>query len=481
MKTSFIQLLLEKARDLGCEYADFRYEETERQSISVKNEQVEALTNGFDKGFGIRVLKNGYFGFSSSATSDEKEAINVLMETIRIAEASSIISADPIQLAPLEAHRDSVPSEAKKNTLQLPLSEKIEFLKAASASMNQSPECRIRKASLNARYQVKQFCSTEGSLIEQERVVTGAGIHVLAFGNGDMQIRSYPNSFGGDYSTFGYEFVEAMKLLENGPIIAEEARELCYAPVCEAGEKDIILDGNQLALQVHESIGHPTELDRVFGYEAAYAGTSFLTPDKLHHYQVGSPLVNIVADATIPGSLGGFAYDDEGVPGQRVYLVKAGQFTGYLNSRETCWRIHEKPMGAMRADRFSKIPIIRMTSINLEPGDQTIQELISGIDDGLWLSGIKSWSIDDRRLNFQFCTEIAREIKMGKLGRIIKNPSYIGETPSFWKSCDGIANRDFWHVWGVPNCGKGQPTQIMTVSHGTSPARFRKIKVGVAK
>ncbi|MCE5222587.1 TldD/PmbA family protein [bacterium] len=481
MNESFIQLLLQKAKDLGCEYADFRYEETERQNISVKNEQVEALTNGFDKGFGIRVLKKGYFGFSSSASSNEKEAINVLMEAVRIAEASSVIQADPIQLAPSPVNRDKVSAHAKKNPLLVPLNEKIDLLRSASASMKVHNECRIRKASLHSRVQYKQFSSTEGTYIEQDRITTGAGIHVMAFGNQDMQIRSYPNSFGGDFSTFGFEFVEQMKLTENGPIIAEESRELIYAPICEAGEKDIILDGNQLALQVHESIGHPSELDRVFGYEAAYAGTSFLTPDKLFHFQVGSSLVNIVADATIPGTLGGFAYDDEGIPGSRVYLVKEGIFVGYLNSRETCWKIREKPMGSMRADRFSKIPIIRMTSVNLEPGDKTVQELIQGIDDGLWLSGIKSWSIDDRRLNFQFATEIAREIKQGKLGRVVKNPSYIGETPTFWNACDGIANRDFWHVWGVPNCGKGQPAQIMTVSHGTAPARFRKIKVGVAK
>jgi len=481
MKESFIQLLLQKAKDLGCEYADFRYEETEQQNLSVKNEQVEAITNGFDRGFGIRVLKKGYFGFSSSATADEKEAITVLMEAVRIAEASSLIKADPIQLAPVPVHRDKVSSHAIKNPLSVPIAEKMEYLQSATASMKLHEECKIRKASMHARVQYKQFCSTEGTYIEQDRITSGAGIHVLAFGNQDMQIRSYPNSFGGDFSTFGYEFIEQMKLLENGPIIAEEARELVYAPVCEAGEKDIILDGNQLALQVHESIGHPTELDRVFGYEAAYAGTSFLTPDKLFHFQVGSPIVNIVADATIPGALGGFAYDDEGVPGNRVFLVKEGLFVGYLNSRETCWRIGEKPMGSMRADSFSRIPIIRMTSINLEPGDKTVQELISGIEDGLWLSGIKSWSIDDRRLNFQFATEIAREIKQGKLGKIVKNPTYIGETPTFWKSCDGIANREFWHVWGVPNCGKGQPTQIMTVSHGTAPARFRNIKVGVAK
>jgi TldD protein len=259
MNESFIQLLLQKAKDLGCEYADFRYEETERQNISVKNEQVEALTNGFDKGFGIRVLKKGYFGFSSSASSNEKEAINVLMEAVRIAEASSVIQADPIQLAPSPVNRDKVSAHAKKNPLLVPLNEKIDLLRSASASMKVHSECRIRKASLHSRAQYKQFSSTEGTYIEQDRITTGAGIHVMAFGNQDMQIRSYPNSFGGDFSTFGFEFVEQMKLTENGPIIAEEARELVYAPICEAGEKDIILDGNQLALRFHESIGHSSE------------------------------------------------------------------------------------------------------------------------------------------------------------------------------------------------------------------------------
>ncbi|MDI3494660.1 MAG: TldD protein, partial [Pseudothermotoga sp.] len=222
--------------------------------------------------------------------------------------------------------------------------------------------------------------------------------------------------------------------------------------------------------------------DRVMGSELSFAGGSFLSLEKLNKLRYGSDYVTITADATIPGGLGSFGYDDEGVEAQKSYIVKNGLFVGYLMDRQTAAEIGLRSNGAARADSWSHLPIIRMTNINLMPGKYTLKELISGIDYGFLLDTNKSWSIDDLRLNFQFATEIAYEIKSGKLtGRIFKNPVYYDITPQFWNKCDGVANEDFWHVWGVPNCGKGQPMQVMHVGHGTSPARFRKIKVGVRK
>jgi TldD protein len=234
-----------------------------------------------------------------------------------------------------------------------------------------------------------------------------------------------------------------------------------------------------MALQVHESLGHPVELDRVLGTEAAYAGKSFMTPDLLNNLQYGSKIVNITADATIPHAFGGIAYDDEGVKAKRVYMIKDGLFVGYLNSREDSAQLGLEPMGAMRASGWDRVPIVRMVSVNLEPGDLTFDQLIGGIEDGIYLADTLSWSIDDRRWNFQFSTEIGWEIKNGKLGEMIRQPSYQGITPEFWNSCDGIGNKDTWRVWGVPNCGKGEPMQMMHVSHGTSPTRFRNVVVGV--
>jgi TldD protein len=241
----------------------------------------------------------------------------------------------------------------------------------------------------------------------------------------------------------------------------------------------VILDGSQLALQVHESCGHPTELDRALGYEASYAGTSFLTLEKRGSFRYGSPLVNIYADATIPGALGSFGFDDEGVPAQRSALIQNGIFVGYLTSRETASTLGERSNGTMRADGWNRIPIIRMTNINLEPGDWELDDLIADTDDGIYMAVNKSWSIDDKRLNFQFGTQLAYEIKQGKLGRMLKNATYTGITPDFWGSCDAICSARHWRIWGLPNCGKGQPSQSAHVAHGAAPARFRNVRVGV--
>lgn len=325
--------------------------------------------------------------------------------------------------------------------------------------------------------------SSEGADIYQERIETGAGLEARAVApdGSDTQLRSYPASHGGNMATRGWEFVEEMQLVENAERIAEEAAALLDAPHCPSGEFDIILEGSQLALQIHESCGHPIELDRVLGTEASLAGTSFLTLDKWNNFQYGSEHVNIVADATIPGGLGSFAYDDEGVPGQRVEIVKEGQFVGYLTSRETALALGQKSNGAMRADGPHHIPLIRMTNINLEPGDWSLEEMIADTQDGFYLLTNTSWSIDDKRLNFQFGTQMAYEIKNGSLGRLYKNATYTGLTPEFWRRCDAVGNKEEWQMWGIPNCGKGEPMQTAHVGHGASCARFRKIRLGVMK
>jgi len=325
------------------------------------------------------------------------------------------------------------------------------------------------------------FASSEGSYIEQKNVQSGAGISASAIEGSDVQRRSYPASLGGDYASAGYEFVGSMKLIEHAEEVARGAVELLNAPVCPTGEQTLILESSMLALQVHESCGHPTELDRVFGMESSYAGTSFLTPEKLGDFRYGSDLVTLTADATIPGALGSFFFDDEGVPAQNIDLVRDGIFCGYQSSRETAAELGITSSGGMRADNWDRIPLIRMTNINLLPGEWTFDELIADTPDGIYASMVKSWSIDDKRLNFQFGCEAAWEIKDGSLGQIYKNPIYLDMTPRFWGSCDAICNDDDWHIWGVANCGKGEPMQVARVGHGTAPARFRGVKMEGAK
>jgi TldD protein len=243
----------------------------------------------------------------------------------------------------------------------------------------------------------------------------------------------------------------------------------------------LILDSSQLALQIHESIGHPIELDRILGTEASYAGTSFLKPEMVGHFKYGSEWVNIVADATHPGGLGTFGYDDEGIVSQRVPIITRGILVNLLTSRETAHHLGKESNGTMRADGWNRIPLIRMTNISIEPGEWTLEGMIADTDEGLFLSTNRSWSIDDKRINFQFGTEIGWEIKDGKLGEMVKNPTYTGITPKFWNSCDAIANRNYWQMWGTPNCGKGEPGQVAHVGHGAAPTRFRNVQVGVMK
>jgi TldD protein len=298
-------------------------------------------------------------------------------------------------------------------------------------------------------------------------------------GPDDLQVRSYPNSFGGHYECNGYELVGRLDLPGHAAETAATAAALLVAPAGPAGITTIILDGSQVSLQLHESCGHPAELDRALGHEANYAGTSFLTPDQLGTLRYGSPVVNIVSDATTPRGLGSFGFDDEGVPAQKVDLVRAGRFTGYLTSRETAAMLGQASNGTMRAESWAHIPLIRMTNVNLEPGNWTLEDLIADTDEGLLMTTNRSWSIDDRRYNFQFGTEVGVEIKKGKRGRLLKNCTYTGITPEFWGKCDAVCDASHWEIWGTPNCGKGQPSQTMRTAQGAAPARFRNVQVGV--
>jgi TldD protein len=303
---------------------------------------------------------------------------------------------------------------------------------------------------------------------------------VLATADGAVQVRSYPSAHGGSSAQAGWEYVEGLALDEHGPRVAEEAAALLRADPCPQKVTTVVIDSEQMQLQVHESVGHPTELDRIYGTEAAYAGTSFLKPEDLGSLRYGSELMNITADSTTPLGLGTFGYDDEGVPARREPIVSAGILEGFLDSRETA----SLPGGgggggSMRADGWSRMPLVRMTNLHLEPGEGTLDDLIADVDDGILLGTNKSWSIDDKRLNFQFGTQVAWEIKKGKRGRLLRDATYMGVTPEFWGSLDGLAGEEEWTMGGLTNCGKGQPGQSAHVSHGAPPARFRQVRVGI--
>ncbi|MEN6371691.1 MAG: TldD/PmbA family protein [Armatimonadota bacterium] len=476
----FTEKVLQKAKDLGASYADVRIVRTKNEAINVKNGKVDALAGSDDYGFGVRVIVDGAWGFSSSFVVSPEEGERVAAEAVRIARASARVKKSDVKLAPVEPAEGKFKSDWKTDPFEVPLEDKINLLLEADKIVREQPEVKISEGSMDFYRFDSTFASTEGSYIEQTKIESGAGITATAIEAGEMQRRSYPGSFGGDYASQGYEFVESWDLTAHAEETAKSAADLLKAPQCPSDRRDLILEGSMLALQVHESCGHPVELDRVFGTEASFAGTSFLTPEKLNNFRYGSDEVNIVADATAPGGLGTFAYDDEGVPAQCVDVVKEGIFSGYLSSRETAAQLGLNASGgAMRADGWSRIPIIRMTNVNLKPGDWTLDEIIKDTKKGIYAEMVQSWSIDDKRLNFQFGTEVAYEITDGSLGRMLKNPTYTGITYEFWRSCDAVAGKDEWHLWGVPNCGKGEPGQTAHVGHGVAPSRFKNVRIGV--
>jgi TldD protein len=472
---------LDTARQRGASYADVRVVRLRSESIEVRNHNVEALSSDESLGFGVRVIVDGYWGFAASHKMTLEEADAVSAQAVRIARASATVRGSRADIGPPQSVSGAYRTPVEKDAFAVSLDDKIALLLRCNETMMRTPNIISAEASVYAQREDKIFTSTEGAYIEQELYETGCGLEATAVDEGEVQNRSYPNSVGRHQGTEGWEFVERYDLEGNAARVAEEASALLRAKSMEPGTTTVILDGSQVALQIHESCGHPIELDRVLGTEAAFAGTSFLTTDKLNAFRYGSDVVNMTADATIPGGLGTFGFDDEGVPAQRTPIVRSGMFEGYLTSRETAAALGQQSNGAMRADGWSRIPLIRMTNVNIEPGEWTLDDMIADTDDGIYMETNRSWSIDDKRLNFQFGTEIGREIKHGKLGDLIKNPTYTGITPRFWGSCDAIGNRDAWVIWGTPNCGKGQPEQVAHTGHGAAPARFRNVQVGLMK
>jgi TldD protein len=476
-----IQNILDLAKLKKVDYADIRIVHRRTEEIGVKNGNVDAFTYDEDYGFGIRVLFHGAWGFASSSKMTKKEMETVFAKTLKIARASLRVRGNGVVYPSAPQRVDQYRTSFSIDPFKVSPEKKLSLLLMSDEIIRRNRSVKISEAFMGCYRTEKTFASTEGSYIEQEIVECGAGISATAIDGGEVQVRSYPNSFRGNFATKGYEWIEALALPGHAERIAKEAVQLLTAKPCPSKVTTLILDNSQLALQIHESIGHPIELDRVLGTEASYAGTSFLKPEMVGSFKYGSEIVNVVADATYPGGLGTFGYDDEGIQTQRVPIISQGILVDLLTSRETASTLGKESNGTMRADGWNRIPLIRMTNINLEPGEWTLENMISDTEEGLFLSTNRSWSIDDKRINFQFGTEIGWEIKNGKIGEMIKNPTYTGITPQFWNSCDAITNKDHWQMWGTPNCGKGEPGQVAHVGHGAAPARFRNVRVGVMK
>jgi TldD protein len=465
----------------GVTYADVRVIESRERELSTKNGRPGQVASGESLGMGIRVLAAGCWGFA--ATDDlTKAGIEAAARLAAdISRSSALAKQHDIVLAPEDKYEAVWVSSCRIDPFSVSVEAQLGLLTEVDTELRRNSGVTLAQTSMVFNRTRQMFVSSLGSVIDQTRTFSGAGFEAYSFKNDDIQKRSYPNSFGGQHLLKGYELIEDLKLLENAPRVAEEAVALHSADQCPEGLYDLILDSSQIGLQVHESIGHPIELDRVLGSEANYAGMSFLTLDKLNNLRYGSEIVNAVCDARIehgPG-LGTFAFDDEGVPAQSSDIIRAGEFVGYMTSRETARAAgQQRSNGTMRATGWSRIPLIRMTNVSLQPGQQTLEEVLGGASNAIYMETNRSWSIDDKRYNFQFGCEVAWELRDGKRVRMLKNPTYSGITTEFWNSCAAIAGPEHWVLWGVPNCGKGQPEQVIGTGHGASPARFHNVKIG---
>ena len=467
---------VDAATGAGAEYADARVVLKRNQLVATKNGRVERLTDAESEGIGVRVLVGGAWGFACDRRATPEGGRDAALRACAFARAAA--GKHSRSLAPLEAHTATHRSSMQRDPFEVPLAEKVDLCLRADEALK-GGEIVVRQTMVRAQREHKFLLSSEGSEVEQVLTECGAGIECAAARDGVYQMRSYPSAHVGSSCQAGWEYVDGLDLVGEAPRVAEQAAALVRAEPCPSAVTTVVLDGDQVALQVHESVGHPTELDRVYGTEASYAGTSFLKPNDLGSLRYGSEQMNITADPTTDGGLGSFAFDDEGVPGERTPVVQAGLLTGFLTSRETAARIGDGTGGSMRADGWNRMPLVRMTNLHLEPGEGTLDDLLGDVDDGLYMETNRSWSIDDKRLNFQFGTQMAWEIKGGKLGRLLRDATYTGITPVFWGSLDAVAGADSWKLYGLTNCGKGQPGQSAHVSHGAAPARFRNVQVGM--
>ena len=470
---------VEAAVKAGADYSDARVGTDLTEAITVRNQEMEGIDRAESTGLGVRVLVDGRWGFAATARLDAAEIDHAAATAVQTARAAARLPADPVELSPVEPVTGTWRSPMNEDPFTVPLEEKIALLMEATRRMQSVQGVTFAEGSIDLFRRSTWFASSDGAAIEQSTTQSGGGIEATAINDGEMQRRSYPNSFRGHVKASGYEHIRTLGLVEEAEQTGAQAVELLSAPECPSRITTLILDSGQMELQVHESIGHAVELDRVLGMEEAYAGSSFVRPEDRGTLRYASPLVSITADASLPGGLGSFGWDDEGVPAQQTPIIVDGVFQHFISSRETAPQIGEVSQGAMRADGWQNFPLIRMTNISLEPREGSLADIIGDTKDGIYMCTNQSWSIDDKRVNFQFGCEVAWRVENGRLTTMYRNPNYAGITTEFWGSCDAVAGREDWTLWGTPNCGKGQPNQTGRVGHGTSPARFRNVQVGV--
>ncbi|HEY9726316.1 MAG TPA: TldD/PmbA family protein [Chroococcales cyanobacterium] len=470
----------------GCEYGDVRFCRYRNQNLYARDRSLSQLSDNVSSGFGVRVLLDGAWGFAASPHKTPAEVERIVSLAVEIAKGSRLSQQTRVRLAPVNAYRDTYTTPIEIDPFTVPITEKAELLLHLNEQLLRYEERGIKKAYSFLRFarEDKIFASTEGSLIEQTIYRSYPGYGCTAIANGDAQSRSYERP----PLNIGYEHINRPDLLSQVERVAEEAIEKVCAPKSPSGIRStLILKPTNLLLTIHESVGHPTELDRVYGYEANFAGTSFATTDKLGRLQYAAPWVNFKADRTQPGGRSTMGYDDEGVPSQSWYVVKEGILVDYLSDRETAYRLGRPASnGCAYADSWSSVPMVRIPNLGLEPGPEggshtaTLAQMIADTEDGILIDGIGSFSIDQQRRNFQFGGDAFWQVKNGKVVGMLKDVTYHAMTTEFWNSVDAVGPTSELFQGGTDICGKGEPMQLAQMTHACVPVRVRNIQIGGA-
>ncbi|MDB5080413.1 MAG: hypothetical protein JWP00_2337 [Chloroflexi bacterium] len=469
---------LEQARQAGADYAEVRGLAELQSEVRVKNGEINKMMSREDNGWGLNVRIGAGWGFASSAELTGKSVKEITAQAIQLAAASARVQprGQAANYGTPSTASGEYRSPVQIDPFRVPPREQLEMLFSAEANLRRFDRVKVSESHLQAFHSFKFFANTEGARQRQFITETGGGLSAIAVEGPYSYQRTYGR--GGNYGQAGYEYILQLQLEDEALRVGQEAHDLVAADPVPAGPTTVVIGSNLAALLVHESCGHPTELDRVLGSENAFAGGSFLEPQMRGQFRYGSPAVNLTADATIAGALGTFGWDDEGTPARRTPLVENGIFVGYLSSRDTASAIGLSASGgAARASSWSRTPIVRMTNVSLEPGEGSLESLISEVEDGLYLETPSSWSLDDKRMNFHFSAEICREIKGGQLGRLYKGASFMERTPIFWGNVKKVAGPEEWKVWGFLSCAKGEPLQSAHVAHGASPVLVNNLTV----
>jgi TldD protein len=470
---------LAAAKQAGASYADIRINRYRNQFLFTRDRRVQNLVNTEDFGFGVRVIVDGTWGFASSSSVTKDDVAAVARQAVAIARANRSINTDPVRLAPVEAYPDvEWNTPLQKDPFEVPLQAKLDLLLAINDAALKVKDASFVSAFMLFVNERKFFASSEGSYITQSLVRSWPTFSITAV-NRETNRFYQRNALTAPMAT-GYEYIESLSLVDEARVAAEEAVAMHKAKPAVPGQKTLILHPSNLWLTIHESVGHPTELDRALGYEANFAGTSFLTTDKLGKFQFGSPLVTILGDKTQDRAMATCGYDDDGVKTTSFPIVKDGVFVDYQTTRDQAHLIGQKAShGCSYADNWASVPFQRMPNVSLQPNEKPVteQDIIGATEDGVYVKGDSSYSIDHQRYNFQFSGQTFWEVKNGKITTQLRDAAYQSNTPEFWKSLDMLGGKATYALGGAFSDGKGQPVQSNSVSHGCPIARFSKVNI----